>query len=89
MLVRLQLRHVLAVQDDAAGGAVHEVADGVHERRLARSVGANQGDPLASFNLKGRTADDLGVAKSFAHLAQFKRWVSVHGWPPGTTTTSF
>src|SRR2546423_3209683 len=56
-LVVSQRRDVIAVQDVATRGRLVEAADQVHQRALARTRGAHDGDELTLRDMKGKALE--------------------------------
>ena len=56
-----ELANVHAVQEDAAGGRLHEPRDEVHRRRFSRAAGADERDRFAGSNLEIETTQHLTI----------------------------
>ena len=63
------MRDVCAEQLDAAARG-HETADGVHERRLAGAVRADQADDLVRTDADGDVVDRDAPAESYGHAVR-------------------
>jgi hypothetical protein len=61
--VRLEPRHVLAQEHDAAGGAGELAAHQVEERRLSRAVRSDNRVPLPGANREIHTIHGLQAAE--------------------------
>ena len=64
-LVRRNLCQLRAVQFDTAGRRFQQAGNGMHGRRLACAVGADQRDDLAVLHLKGNSLDRLDHAITY------------------------
>ena len=81
----IQLRDVDALEQVVAAGRAIEAAEDVHQRRLARTGGAHDGDELAAVNGEAHAAQrvHLGVAQpiDLGHIAHDDDRLA--GLPPG------
>ena len=73
--VRVERAHVGAVDEHAPGGRVVEARDELHERRLARAGGADEGDVRAGLDgqrdvAQGRLGVLAGLVVGERHVAQ-------------------
>jgi hypothetical protein len=71
--VRRDLADVAAVEHDPAAGDPAQAADGVERRRLARPVGADQGDDLAALDRQRHAAQRLDLAVGDVEVLDFEQ----------------
>jgi hypothetical protein len=69
---------VLALEDDAAPGGAHHARDGAQRRRLAGSVGADEGHDLSLVDLDVDALQRVDGAVVDIEIGDLEH----HGWPP-------
>ncbi len=71
-----------ALEQDIAAPGIDEAADGLQQRRLAVSVGAEQPDARAGLHRQRDVAKDLHRLVAAAERAQFQQRSAAHAPPP-------
>ena len=74
-LVRLGAGDVLAIENHRAAGGLIEAGDAVEERRLARAVGADEGEHLASLDVEADAVHCQKAAEALAQVGQLENVV--------------
>ena len=71
--VRCAILHFFAVDKDLALAAVNRAGNGFKQRRLARAIGAKDGDDTARLNLETDPGNGHDRAVKGFNISQFKQ----------------